>query len=72
LAVFADTFEKQVLLTLIAGMISTNVRKASSRRDDPIFRQSFDVVRLSLSTPCLDTTLSSVGRSTSVYIVAAR
>ncbi|ELR12202.1 ATPase, AAA domain containing protein [Acanthamoeba castellanii str. Neff] len=38
-----DTFEKQVLLTLIAGMISTNVRKASSRRDDPIFRQSFDV-----------------------------
>lgn len=56
---FADTFEKQVLLTLIAGMISTNVRKASSRRDDPIFRQSFDVVRF-LSTPSIDPTAGRV------------
>jgi hypothetical protein len=50
---------KQVLLTLIAGMISTNVRKASSRRDDPIFRQSFDVVRFQ-STPSTDTTVGRV------------
>jgi hypothetical protein len=64
----ADAFEKQVLLTLIAGMISADVRKASTRRDDPLIRQSFDVVRTKLDPACpLSASIISRVGSTSLF-----